>query len=296
MQPYVIRKGDHLASLAYQFGFDADTVWNDDSNSDLRQNRPDPNILNPGEVLYIPDPPIGPPPATSLTPGSTNSFVADAPTLTVTHVFSDPSLASQAFTVQELPDLTGQTSGGDGTVTLTVPPSLTTATIVFTDSGATFVCQIGFLDPINQLTGVFQRLQNLGYIDPDATFDTTDIDAIRSALRDFKASQSSPDPSGDAGPSSVPYNSPPPGSSSAPPPAPSSSSGASASGSDPPPAPASTPAPASAPASSPAPASGGPPPSAPPSSAGAPVDDAGLSDGGQLDDATSSALLAAHGS
>jgi hypothetical protein len=37
LQPYVIKQGDHLALLAYKFGFDADTVWNDPKNAQLRQ-------------------------------------------------------------------------------------------------------------------------------------------------------------------------------------------------------------------------------------------------------------------
>jgi hypothetical protein len=39
MQPYVIKQGDHLAALAYKFGFDADTAWQDPSNAQLDQTR-----------------------------------------------------------------------------------------------------------------------------------------------------------------------------------------------------------------------------------------------------------------
>ncbi len=55
MQPHVIKVGDHVALLAYQCGFDADTVWNDPANDALRQLRPDPNVLCPTDILYIPD-------------------------------------------------------------------------------------------------------------------------------------------------------------------------------------------------------------------------------------------------
>ncbi len=57
MQPYVIRQGDFLLKLAHKFGFDADSVWSDPSNSALRTLRSDPNILSPGDILYIPTPP-----------------------------------------------------------------------------------------------------------------------------------------------------------------------------------------------------------------------------------------------
>ena len=58
---YVIRQGDYLAKLAHRFGFDAGTVWGDPRNSELRSLRGDPNVLHPGDVLWIPedeDPPL----------------------------------------------------------------------------------------------------------------------------------------------------------------------------------------------------------------------------------------------
>jgi hypothetical protein len=110
MQPLVIRQGDYLAKLADQLGFDADAVWGDDSNAQLRLLRPNPNILFAGDVLYVPDPAKAPP-AQSLTPGSTNSFVTNAPAMvSVSITFTDPGLASQAYTVPELPQLTGLTA------------------------------------------------------------------------------------------------------------------------------------------------------------------------------------------
>jgi hypothetical protein len=82
VQPYVIRQGDFLLKLGFELGFDADTVWQDPSNADLRALRPDPNILFPGDVLYVSDPPTQPTAGASLTPGSTNTFVSDTPTAT----------------------------------------------------------------------------------------------------------------------------------------------------------------------------------------------------------------------
>ncbi len=74
MEPYVVRQGDHLAKLAYQFNFDANIVWNDPKNANLRQVRPNSNILSPGDVLYIPD--QVPPALQNLAVGTTNTFVA----------------------------------------------------------------------------------------------------------------------------------------------------------------------------------------------------------------------------
>lgn len=300
MEPYVIRQGDYLLSLAYQFGFDADAVWNDPKNADLRQLRSNPNILYPTDLLYIPDP--TPAPMTTLTVGTTNSFVASAPTVTITLTFSDTSLASQAYTVRELEQLTGLTSDATGTVTFTIPVTLATATIVFTASGATYVVKIGNLDPIDTLSGVFQRLQHLGFIDDDAECDSSNLEPVRLALRNFKATQSggsaaggdsspasSPSPTGDGGAFAAP---PPAGSAWATAP-PSSDNGADPAASSPPSTSASTPPRAPNESSHPPPSG---PASAPADSPTTANDNGGLSDDGILDDATSSQLLAAHGS
>jgi hypothetical protein len=271
VEPYVVRQGDYLARLAYQFGFDADAVWADAKNAQLRQDRSDHNILSPTDLLYIPD--QGGTPATqSLTTGTTNAFVSNPPTTTVTIRFVDAPFASQAYSVPELPELTGLTTGQDGTATFSIPVTLDTFTIAFTGSGTSFSFDVGCLDPINTLSGIFQRLQNLGYIDPDVTADPPDLDVVRAALRAFRAASQDPTilpsspPDGDAssqgGPESSDDNSASTSTDSSDASTDSDSSDTSTdSGSD---------------------------------DADASSDDAGLTDEGKLDDKTSTDLVTAH--
>ncbi len=137
----------------------------------------------------------------NLTPGTTNKFVSEPPGVTITVTFTDESLASQAFTIQELPELVPPPTDASGKLTFSAPVTLKTATIVFADAGQTFALQIGYLDPIGTLSGVVQRLQNLGYLDFDADLDETDLDFIRMALRDFQAASSDSSSSPDGPPS-----------------------------------------------------------------------------------------------
>jgi N-acetylmuramoyl-L-alanine amidase len=209
MQPYVIKQGDYLALLAYTFDFDADTVWNDPANADLRKLRPDPNVLRPTDILYIPDQVDKKPTMHPLVTGQTNTFVSDPPTIDVCLKFADPSRASQAFTISELESLAGLTTKPDGTVTFKVPVSLQLFTIVFTNDGAVFNCKTGYLDPISGLSGVVQRLQNLGYLNPNANYDLAAIDAVRRALRAFRYVQTGERPStGGGGTTSQPSGAP----------------------------------------------------------------------------------------
>jgi hypothetical protein len=287
LQPYVIRQGDYLAKLAYKFGFDADKVWNDPANAQLRQRgqlSQDPNMLYPTDMLYIPDP-IVPPVMQSLTTGTTNTFTSDPPTMPVTIQFSDPALASQAYTVQELEELSGLTTDANGTATFSVPVTLETVTISFTDSGELFSYNLGCLDPVDKLSGIYQRLQNLGYIDVDIDFDGSNLELIRTALRAFSATQPGAPPA-PAEASTPAYDS------------------ASASTGPDPPADGSEVDPSPSPQQSASPPGNTPPPAAtsadlvasPDAGSSPPADDAGLGDDGTLDSNLSDLLLAAHGS
>jgi N-acetylmuramoyl-L-alanine amidase len=209
MQPYVICQGDYLAKLAYKFDFDADAVWNDPSNDDLRKLRPNPNIFLAGDILYIPDQVDKQPVVHTLVTGTTNSFVSpEPPTTTVTHKFvgdDSNTYASKAYTVKELDQLTGLTSDGDGVVTFQIPVTLDTVTVVFTDTGESWPLSVGDLDPINSRSGIFQRLQHLAYIDADVDYHATDpselLGMMRSALLLLKADNGDDPPASDAGPS-----------------------------------------------------------------------------------------------
>jgi hypothetical protein len=200
MQPYVIRRGDFLLKIAYKLGFDADTVWNDPLNDDLRKLRPDPNFLLAGDLMYVPDQTENDPPTHDLAAGSTTTFVTPPPpthTLHFRFVNDDGSVyASKDYTIQELPDLTGLSTDGDGFSTFEAPVTLDKATIVFTETGEQWSFQIGGIDPINSLSGVFQRLQNLGFIGRDVQYVDSDVASNLGIMREALEILWSMDPDG----------------------------------------------------------------------------------------------------
>ncbi len=222
MQPYVIRQGDYLLSLAYRFGFDADAVWKDAKNTNLQQLRQNPNILYPGDVLYIPDENV-PPVMKTLATGTTNTFVSNAPTVTVSVTFTSDdgsALASMPCQVQELPELTGLQTDEHGLITLDVPVTFDAVTVTFASSGDAFELQLGAMDPVDTPSGMFKRLQNLGLIDAGAAFDDA---VLQAAVYLFKLSVESgatglppPQDADESSTESNPATDAPPASSSAP--------------------------------------------------------------------------------
>ncbi len=54
-EDYKVQPGDCISSIAYAHGFFWETLWNHGSNSELKSQRRDPNILNEGDLVHIPD-------------------------------------------------------------------------------------------------------------------------------------------------------------------------------------------------------------------------------------------------
>ena len=54
-EDYVVQSGDCVTSVAAERGFYWETIWNHPQNAELKQKRGDPNILNEGDTLFIPD-------------------------------------------------------------------------------------------------------------------------------------------------------------------------------------------------------------------------------------------------
>jgi hypothetical protein len=120
--------------------------------------------------------------------------------------------------------------------------TLQTVTIAFADSGESLTLTLGGMDPINTISGIFKRLQNLGYIDDDVQYDACDplnnLGVMSLGLQALKPAPDSPPyvpPPPDAPPASSPAPSSPgstPGNAGSTPPPSGPVSGAPPSGDD----------------------------------------------------------------
>src|SRR5437660_1841847 len=133
MSPYVIRAGDHLPQLAYRMGFDAEAVWQHEKNSELRKRRPDPNILCPGDVLYVPEPATREKKWLSVQVGTVNRFKATIPCVHLAVGFSQAGepVANASCVVHGLPPPNTFTTDGEGTLALDVPVHVHYLTVEF---------------------------------------------------------------------------------------------------------------------------------------------------------------------
>jgi hypothetical protein len=166
MRPYVIRQGDYLTRLASELGFDADAVWADDKNAGLRAQRRSPEVLHPGDVLYVPD---AAPEPLELKTEAHNRFVGTVPTVPVSVVLRDLDgrpKSGETYTLHGLgrEPVQGQT-GGDGAVRFDAPVTVQVVRMVLASEGVVRNLRVGGMDPATERSGLRQRLAHLGFYD-----------------------------------------------------------------------------------------------------------------------------------
>lgn len=183
MRIYVVKQGDFLGKIAWSHGVQEDAIWNLAANAALKTLRVSPNVLCPGDVLYVPD---VKPTRFKLSVGSSNTFEAQVPMTTLHVAFADDGVpwSGAAYRVEGVFGMTieGSTDGG-GVATIEVPINCGSIDVVFDARGRKFRFDVGHLDPVSEPSGVRARLQHLGYLRPVAPGDG---DAMDRAVREFQ--------------------------------------------------------------------------------------------------------------
>ena len=190
LQPYVVRQGDHVAKLAFIHGFDADEVWNDGKNAELKAKRRKPSIIHPGDVLYFPKAKRE---GLSFAKGTTNPYSVNIPKKTLRLVFKDDRLGNARYSIQGLGAPLEGTTDGSGVLTAEIPVHVREVNVVFPAVHVDYEVLLGDLDPIDETTGVRKRLEHLGYRAPTQGASESDAEAEeadRAAIAAFQAAKS----------------------------------------------------------------------------------------------------------
>jgi Putative peptidoglycan binding domain len=191
---YRVKQGDHLCSIAKGFGFsEIDTIWNDPNNAQLKQQRGNPNVLAPGDQLYIPDREL------RIEPCSTDlkhKFVAHKPALKLRLVLEDlyeKPIANASCDLVLDGQLIEITTDAAGRIEQPIGPDTKGGVVIVHDAQTPYqddqiAFKIGYLDPVDQVSGQVGRLENLGYNPGDGTPGTAD--QFESAVEEFQCDNS----------------------------------------------------------------------------------------------------------
>ena len=186
---HVVDQGDWISKIANWYGFPKwESIWNDPDNAALREKRPDPNLIYPGDRVYIPS--VSPKEATGSTAqrhryrlqGGTITFnltlvdQAGEPRPGVRYKLSVGCEGSETLVFNKETD-------NDGLITHTIPKASTTGWLEVDNQ--VIQLDLGHLDPIETVSGYQARLANLGY-DPGPV-DGLDGPLTRSGVSEFQA-------------------------------------------------------------------------------------------------------------
>jgi nucleoid-associated protein YgaU len=180
---YTVQDGDHISAIAQAYGYDDyTTLWNDPANADLQAQRSDPHVLQPGDVLTIPE--VKAAPAANKPTSAKHPFTLNVSPLKLRLVMLDLAanpIASAPVTIAG----TALTTDGNGLVEATIDKTAQDVTLDAPDVAGDL--QAGALNPPDDATdaGYKARLFNLGFLWDDSVDDTDDEMIV--ALQDFQA-------------------------------------------------------------------------------------------------------------
>lgn len=198
MPDHRVAQGECLTSIAEQYGFYWESLWNHPRNAGLQEKGRHPNTLLPGDVVHIPDKRVAK--YTRRTGARHTWKVKGIPAkLRVQIMEDDVPRRNEPFTLDIDGAITVGTTDGDGFVEANIPPRSHRGVLLVGDgeSERRYDLQLGHLDPFDTLTGVQARLSNLGF----ACGHDGELDELtRDALRSFQAEHGldltgEPDPS-----------------------------------------------------------------------------------------------------
>jgi N-acetylmuramoyl-L-alanine amidase len=187
---YTVKQGDTLGAIATEHGL---ASWRDlydhPDNQELRRLRPNPGLLFPGDTVILPE---RRPEPRAIAIHQTNRFTRKAPPRTLRLVVRAPGgepLAGNRYELRAVPRGFTGTIPPSGEIRHTVPAELDDAELLVWGPGAErpafrWKLRLGHLDPLDTLSGVQARLNNLGH---DAgPVDGADGPLTQAAVRSFR--------------------------------------------------------------------------------------------------------------
>jgi N-acetylmuramoyl-L-alanine amidase len=159
-----VTQGQCLLSIASETGHHWNTIWNDPANAELRSRRR-PNILLPGDAVTIP--PIEPRTESGATEQRHRFRRRGEPAvLRLTLLDNGEPRANAEYVLTIDGERREGRTDGEGTLAEPLPCGARRAVLRIGEEELDV--QLGGVDPIEEPSGVRQRLENLGFAGPDA--------------------------------------------------------------------------------------------------------------------------------
>lgn len=166
---HIVVQGDHMSGIAKQHGFsDYRTIWNHAHNADLKKKRVNPNVLYPGDEVFIPEREDK---QVHRSTDQEHKFLAKRSKLKLAVVIEESYRNPLADTPCQLivdNESFNLNTDAKGKIEHDVSPTAKTGGVIVKDpqsplNDVVIPIKIGHLDPVDETSGQTGRLNNLGY-------------------------------------------------------------------------------------------------------------------------------------
>ena len=181
-----VSPGDSILSLAQDAGHFWETLWNHPPNADLKGKRKNPNILAPGDEVTIP--PIRVKDYSCATDQRHSFKRRGVPAKLKMQLFllGEPRRNEKYTLILDNKAING-TTDADGNLEHFIMPNAKGGKLLLNGGKEEYPVRIGHLNPIDIISGVKQRLNNLGYNCGDESDDESD--QFKEAVIQFQGDQ-----------------------------------------------------------------------------------------------------------
>jgi hypothetical protein len=189
MPEHLVQQGDCISSIAHEYGFYWRTIWEDPRNAELAAKRGDPNILLPGDVVFIPNKVQR---EESIQTEKQHTFcLGGTPSVLRIRLLKwGVPRAALDYRLEIEGTLTQGKTSASGLIEARIPCDARNGkiTLLCGDTVEEYPLQIGSMSPAAEISGAALRLHNLGYaLDPVGESDKIDP-RFAGALRSFQKS------------------------------------------------------------------------------------------------------------
>jgi len=187
---HTVKQGEYLSKIALKYGFaNYLTIWDHPENAQLKKKRKNPNILFPGDRLYIPEKDYK---EVTCSTQQRHSFRLKTKPLMLRIMLKDFGNQAICDTKCELlveSEVYKLTTDSKGFIEQEIPRTSESGKLNLKDAETgvdiEVYFKIGHLDPVEEVSGQSARLNNLGYNAGPAD-EQLDEEQFRSALEEFQ--------------------------------------------------------------------------------------------------------------